>query len=244
MSQPSSQPPVRVPRWLIWVGSVAIVFHLGAVGMNMLAAQSGPWADNNGRPTSPPLLAMRIHEAFGADYLRPIRLDQNYHVLANRLPATPGVFLEFRLKDEQGNDMGSIKLPDDNANAWVRHRQSLLLDIFAEDEQKLPPQSEIIAAPGRELPKVQYWDMERGQLRLRTVDVNQIPRDHPVSGPSEWMFLFARSYARYLCRTHGAAKVEVLRHHQDAIRPYVLDVDNVPAAAFQEVISNFGEFAP
>ncbi|HMF10937.1 MAG TPA: hypothetical protein VKE94_01490 [Gemmataceae bacterium] len=244
MSQNGSQPDSRLPRWLVWLGSAAIVFHLGTVGVSMLAAQSGPWADNNGRPTSPPFLASRIHEAFGADYLKPIRMNLNYHVLANRLPATPGVYLEFRLKDATGSDLGTVRVPDETASPWVRHRQSLLLDIFTEDVQVLPPQSEVIAAPGREVPTVQFWEMEKGQLRLRTVDINQVPRDRPVYGPTRWMFLFAHSYTRYLCHVHGAAKSEILRHHQDAIRPYVLDAETVPAGQFQEVTSNFGEYVP
>lgn len=64
-----------------------------------------------------------------------------------------------------------------------------------------------------------------------------------MSKPSEFSFLLARAYSRYLCRTYGAAKVEVLRHHQDPIRPYVLTEANVPAQAFNEIISNFGEFS-
>ena len=244
MSHIASQPDSGLPRWLVWLGSAAIVFHLGAVGVSMLAAQSGPWADNFGRPTSPPLLAARIHEAFGADYLKPIRMNLNYHVLANRLPATPGVYLEFRLKDETGSELATVRVPDENASPWRRHRQSLLSDIFAEDDQILPPQSEVIAAPGREVPTVQFWENEKGQLRLRTVDINQVPRDRPVSRPSRWMFLFARSYTRYLCHVHGAAKAEVFRHHQDAIRPSVLDAETIPAGAFQDVTSNFGEVVP
>jgi len=232
-----------IPRWLIWVGSVAVLFHLGAVGVNALAAQSGPWPDNDGRMLMPPLLAFKANESFAADYLKPMRMNLTYHVHANRPTGTPGVYLEFRVKDQDGNEINRLNLPEDSANAWVRHRQSLLAVIFGQDQVIAPPQSELIAAPGQEVPKVQYWDMDKGLLKLKTIDINQIPRDHPVSGPDDFTFLLARSYARFLCRTYGAAKVEIIRHHQDPIRPFVLTQENFQARQFDEIRSTFGEFS-
>jgi hypothetical protein len=241
MSQ-SNATSLRVPTWLIWLGSLAIVFHLGAVSVNALAAPSGPWPGGDGdQIVRPPLIFFKA-DRLVADYLQPIRMTTNYHLLANRVPGNPGVTLEFRLKDEEGKEIGTVKLPDENANAWVRHRQSLLTTVFGEDQRLAPPQSEIIAAPGREVPNVQFWEMEKGQLRLKTVSINQIPRDHPVSGPNDFTFLCARSYARYLCRTYGAAKVEIVRHHQDPIRPFVLTEENVQARQFDPITSTFGEF--
>jgi hypothetical protein len=55
--------------------------------------------------------------------------------------------------------------------------------------------------------------------------------------------MLCRAYTRYLCRTHDAAKVQVLRHHQDPIRPFALTEENVPARAFEEIVSDFGEFS-
>src|SRR5258708_19112366 len=126
MSQPYLQPAAQVPRWLIWVGSIAIVFHLGAVGVNALAVQSGPWADNEGMPVAPPYLAARLNEMIGADYLRYLRLSLVYHQFANKNPAWPGVYLEFRLKDKDGKEFKTILLPDDDANGEVRLRQAML----------------------------------------------------------------------------------------------------------------------
>jgi hypothetical protein len=227
----------------VWVGSIAIIAHLGAISVNSLAASSGPWPDDTGM-VRPPLLVAEMNEAFAADYLKPLRLNHNYHAQANQLPSTPGVYLEFRLKDEQGQEIETVRLPDDNANAWVRHHQSLLTQqIFWEDHIVAPQQSELIAAPGGEVPKVQYWQKDKGQYRLVTVEVNRVPLSPPVSGPSEWSFMLARAYARYLCRTHGAAKAEVLRHHQNPIRPFVLNAESVQASAFEEAVSNFGEFS-
>jgi hypothetical protein len=243
MSQLSSQPDVRIPRWLVWLGSIAIAVHLAAVSVNTLAAPSGPWpSPEGGEIVRPPFLAANVNSVL-IDYLRPIRLSANYHFLANRIPGNPGVYLEFRLKDENNKDVATVKLPDETANPWVRHRQALLTQqVSWEDQRVTPPQGEVIAAPGQEVPKTQYWDMDKGQLNLVTVDINQVPRNRPVSGPSDWSFLLGRAYARYLCRTSGAAKVELLRHHQDAIRPIVL-IEDVPANAFPEIISNFGEFS-
>jgi hypothetical protein len=244
MSQPSSQPSVRVPRWLIWVGSVAIVFHLGAVGVNNLAAMSGPWPDaQGGEYIGPPYLAQSVTQSV-ADYLKAICMEHRYHFLANRLPGTPGVYLEFHLKDEGGKDLATVKLPDDQANSWVRHRQSLLTQqVSWEDRFIVPPPTEDIPAPGQEPAKEQYWEPEQGQLKLVTKYVNELPRNRPLSAPKEWSFMLARSYSRYLCRVHGAAKVEVLRHHQQPVRPFVLHADNLSARDFEEQVSNFGEFS-
>lgn len=242
MSDSSSPSLVRVPRWLVWVGSIAIVAHFAAIGVNALAAMSGPWPDDG--MIGPPLLAVEVNEAIGADYLKLVRLNTNYHVLANQVPGLPSIYLEFRLQDEQGNELAVVKLPNDDANPWVRHRQSLLTQrLFWEDRQVVPQQTELIPAAGGELPKRRYWTLEKGRLELVTVDVNKVPLTPPVMGPTDWSFVLARAYSRYLCRTYGAAKAQVLRHHQDAIRPLVLHAENLQARDFEEMVSNFGEFS-
>src|SRR5436305_14140476 len=101
MSQAYSERAVRIPRWLVWIGSIAIVLHLGAISANMLAAYSGPWAENEGRMVRPPLFAAKVAETF-SPYSSSIRMNLNYHVFANHTPSNPGVYLEFRLKDDQG----------------------------------------------------------------------------------------------------------------------------------------------
>jgi hypothetical protein len=246
MSDSSTQPVEGLPRWLLWIGSLALIFHFTALGIHALAAPSGPWPNDDNGIVSPPLAAARL-DSFFADYLKPIRLTHNYHLLANRTPGMPGVYLEFRLKDEEGHEIGTVKLPDENASCWVRHRQSLLTQyVVWEDWPIRPPQSEVIAAPNQEVPKVQYWEMVgKGQLQLLTVDINHIPKDRPVpvQGPKDWSLLTARAFARHLCREHGAAKVQVLRHHQEAIRPIVLTEQRAQARDFDEVVSDFGEFS-
>ena len=82
---------------------------------------------------------------------------------------------------------------------------------------------------------------QRG-LVIRQVPEHLVPRDRPVFRPGDWSLLLARSYARHLCRAHGAASCEIVRHSQEPIPPMVLFVgDNIQAGAFDELISNFGE---
>jgi hypothetical protein len=243
MSDYSTNPVEGLPRWFLWTSSLVVIFHFTALGVRALAAPSGPWPNDENGIINPPLAVARLDNFF-ADYLKPIHLTHNYHLLANRTPGTPGIYLEFRLKDQDGNEIGTVKLPDQSASCWVRHRQSLLTQyVVWEDRPVLPPQSEVIAAPNQEVPKAQYWEMQKGQLHLLMVDVNHIPRDHPVQGPTPWSLVMARAYSRHLCREHGAAKVQVLRHHQDPIRPFVLTEQRVQARDFDEHVSDFGEFS-
>jgi hypothetical protein len=241
MSEPYLQAPAQVPRWLVWVGSIAIVFHLGAVGVHALAVQSGPWAGNQGGPEPPPYLFARLNEMIGADYLKQLRLGMVYHENANKNPAWPGIYLEFHLKDNHGNEIKTVRVPDENANSWVRHRQGILTFGFGIDQRVAPRQTEMIYAKGQEAPKVQIWQMHKGEYRLIQVEENKVPLNEPVFGPPEWTLMLAQSYSRYLCEIYGAAKAEVVRHYQEPIPPLVLSED-VPARAFSEIVSNFGEF--
>jgi hypothetical protein len=220
-----------------------IAAHLLAVVTGVLAAPSGPWPSptEGASMAPPPQFAFRVSDKLTFPYLRILKLTHNYHFPSNR-PAHPGVCFEVRLKDEAGKEVATVQIPDAAANRWVRHRQVLLAQGLGEDQPVLPPPGELIAAPGREVPKAQYWEpVGLGRLRLRSVDVNQVPRDRPVMGPSDWSLLLARSYTRYLCRTHGAARAEILRHHQDPIPPTVLFLDTIPSGAYDPVVSEWGE---
>src|SRR5205807_5288670 len=107
-----------------------------------------------------------------------------------------------------------------------------------------PPQSEVIAPPGEQTPTATIWEgVENRRLVLKTIPEHLVPRDRPVMRPSEWTLLLARSYARYLCRTHGAASAEVIRHSREPMSPVVLFLDNVQAGAFDELISDFGDLS-
>jgi hypothetical protein len=211
----------------------------------VLAAPSGPWpSDEGGTLSTPPQFAYSLNNLIPAEYLNVVGMTDNYHFLGNR-PAMPGVSFEVRLSDESGNDLGSVKFPEANRNFWVRHRQSLLADGLADDQPVEPPQGEMIAAPNRPAPTTQIWEVARdGRLELRRVPQHLVPRDRPVFRPSERSLLLARSYARYMCRTHGAAKAELIRHTSEPITPAVMFTNGPPpAAAFNELISSFGEFS-
>jgi hypothetical protein len=229
---------------LVVLGSLAIAFHLLAVTLGVLAAPSGPWPAMDGvNLATPPQFAFSAH-ALVRPYLQLVKMTHNYHFLTNR-PGAPGAYFEARLWDAAGQELATVRFPDASANLWVRHRQGLLARALADDQPVMPPQGEVIAPPQQQVPTVPIWDMvENRRLTIRRVPEHLIPRDRPVFSPSEWSLLLARSYGRYLCRAHGAASAEVVRHTRDPIPPAVMFMDNVQAAAFDELISTFGEVRP
>jgi hypothetical protein len=239
-TQPS--PATGPPRWLVVVGSLAIGYHLLAVTLGALAAPSGPWpTPDGGGLSTPPQFAWSTNQVLSAEYLKEIKLAYHYHFGSNR-PGAPDAFLEVRLKDSAGAELKTVRLPDSQANPWARFRQSVLARRLADDEPVPPPQSEVIAAPHRQVPSVQIWEpAEKGKLALVKKPVHLVPRDRPVFRPSDWSLLLARSYARHLCQVHGAATAEIVRHTHDPVPPAVLGEEGVPEDAFSELISNFGE---
>jgi hypothetical protein len=223
------------------VGSALIAFHLGAVILWVLAAPSGPWPMLEGpNMATPPQFAFSLSRPV-RDYLKLIKMTHNYHFLTNR-PGNPSAYLEVRLKDEAGNELATVKFPQDEANFWVRHRQSVLVGWFTDDIPVPPPQSEVVAAPGQQVPTLAIWDsVGPRQLQLKTVPQHLVPRGQPVYRPSEEALLLARSYARYLCRRHGAASAEVVRHSREPIHPIVLFTHSPEPGAVDDLISDFGE---
>src|SRR5437773_746728 len=134
---PSSPPfPARpLPRGLIVVASIAIVFHLFALVVLVLAAQSGPWPTplGLGSPAEPPEFTKGISSTLLSSYLEPLHLTHNYHFDSNR-PESSYVFFEVRLHDADGKLVKSLKFPDAEANFWVQHRQSLLAQALGNDQ--------------------------------------------------------------------------------------------------------------
>ncbi|MCS6850496.1 MAG: hypothetical protein NZ700_04920 [Gemmataceae bacterium] len=234
-----------LPGWLVVVSSLAIIGHLVAVAAGALAAPSGPWpspAMLGSAPYAPPYFAAAINQVTMPGYLAYLKLAHTYHFATNN-PIMPGIYLEARLRDAQGQVIKTVLLPDPDANPWLRVRQAQLARGLGEDENIQPPASEVIAGPNQPTPMVTIWepvDQSFQKLVLRTTQQNLLPRDRPVFGPSGWMMVLARSYARHLARTHGAARVELIRHHQEPIQPNILYQD-FPAGAFDPVSSNFGE---
>jgi hypothetical protein len=241
---PQAQPSTAqgLPRWLIVCGSAVITYHLLSVGLMALAAPSGPWPSMEGvNLSTPPQFAYSLQRALTADYSKALKLTHNYHFTSNR-PGLPGAYFEVRLKDAAGREVETVRVPDPGATSWVRHQQALLARRLADDEPVAPPQGETIAAPHRQVPNVQIWDIvDNRKLKLKSVPMHLVPRDRMVFRPSDWSLLLARSYGRYLCRLHGAATAEIIRHTEDPLPPAVLFEDNQQAGAFGELVSNFGE---
>jgi hypothetical protein len=242
-----------LPRWLIIVASVAILFHLTATIVRALTAPSGPWPTPMGPDrVAPPAFAAQMYNSLPSYYLGAVRLTHNYHFPTND-PAQRDVSFEVRLKDRDGNEQ-KLTFPDKSANRWVRHRQRLLAFAFTFDEQVNPPQMEQVAPVGQKQKEVLVWKRKSGppettitRLELKPHAVNAlkdlVQTQGGVEKPSALMMLFVNSYVRYLCRTYGADKVEITRLHQEPITPRIMEM-NPPPAEFEKVESYFGELSP
>jgi len=245
MPQPRSDPSRTLPRPLVFLGSLAVAGHLFAVVSLALAAPSGPWPMQMGNSNAfGPQFARNVDETVGPKYLSPLKMTYNYHSPTNR-PETPVVYLEVRLKDKSGRLMKTVRIPETGANYWVRHREELLARALGEDEIVEPRTSERIPAPNQKVRTVEIWEsVKENKLELREVPEHLIPRDRVVWKPSPLARVLARSYVRHLCRVHGAASGELIRHHKDPVLSAMMFVPEPPASTFAETTSNFGEIKP
>ncbi len=236
-------PTVRpLPLWMILLGSGFAGLHLLIIAAHSLAERSGPWPLPTGAVAyaDPPRFAWEISELARPHYLAYLKMTHNYHFRTN-LVAQPGVYLEARLKDENGKVVRTLRIPEEGVNPWVRHRQELLAFALAGDEPYQNRAGEAIAAPGRQAATVTYWAPgDKGMLKLVTQPEHLVPRDPPVMRPNQWSMLMARSYQRYLCREHDVAAVELIRHSKDPVYPMYL-LFPPPPNAFNELICTFGD---
>src|SRR5438445_3225172 len=132
---------------LVATGSLAIVFHLGAVIIHTLAAPSGPWPGPDGmNMAGPPTFTAALDEPLVQSYLKPLKLTHNYHFWGNR-PTAPGVYLEVKLKDSKGELLTTVRFPDSTTNPWIRHQQGLFAQGLVPDQPITPPPGEAIPAP-------------------------------------------------------------------------------------------------
>jgi hypothetical protein len=250
---PSTSPPV-LSRWITILLSILIGFHLLTVGMRVIASPSGPWPTMMGsNMATPPQFAFSYfyerdrdaaRERPTDDYLRAVKMTHNFHFYTNR-PGLAAARFEVKLKDDKGNELATLKFPEDGVNSAVRQRQVLLARALAVDIPVPPPQGESVAAPSQKVRTVTIWDSpdNRG-LILRTVPEHLVPRDRPVFRPSDWSVLLAHSYVRHLCREHGAASAELIRYTKEAVTPDVLFMPGQPpAGAFDVLMANFGELS-
>jgi hypothetical protein len=238
--------PIRrarpLPGWFLALGSVLLTGHLAALGLLVLSAPSGPWTTSFGAGMAPPPAFARVLGTFTTDqYLAPLKMTHNYHFPSNR-PAVPGVFFEVRLHDEKGYPLETVRFPQQDVPFAVRHRQLLLARGLADDLPVEARPSEAIPAPNQKVRTVDIWDgVGEWSLVIRSVPEHLVPRDRPVMQPSPWSLVLARSYVRHLCRQHGAASAELIRHTREPLSPQLANGDDPPASAFAELVSNFGE---
>ncbi len=236
--------PFKSPGPLVIIlSSIAILVHLVAVTLHALAAPSGPWPGMEGMNMgAPPVFARALDEPLGR-YLKPLRLDHTFHYAGNS-PMAPGVFLEVRLKDAKKETIKTVRLPEPGANAWVRNLETLFVRELVPDRPVMPPQGELVPAPHQQVRTVPIWDVAgEERLQLRETPEHLIPRNRQVFGPSDWSLVLVRSYARYLCRQHGAASAEVLRHSRETIPASALLMGPPPPAAFNELVVSYGDIS-
>lgn len=248
MVQLTAPTVARAPTWVVVAGSVAICFHLGAVGINVLAARSGPWpAPDGANFGEPPAFAQDLN-GLAPTYLALLKINPNYHFESNR-PGVQGIYFVAHVKDRDGKVLATVRVPGPDANPWVRYREARLAQGLGQDLAFTPPQQgDVLTAPGQEAKTVEYWNMTAPHtFQLKKEPEHLVPRNRPVFQPSPWSLMLARSYARYLCRVHGGAAVEIVRHSKDVIPPNLIsqDVRDLPPPdAFDENTGSFGELQP
>lgn len=229
--------------------------HLLVITALVLGAPSGEWYTPMGPSMAEgPQFVKPIAEAAMPYYLEPLRLTHNYHFMTNNT-SQPGVYFEVHLKDKDGQRIKTLTFPDDKAQPWIRHRQQLLAHGLAQD-QPVPLQGEVLGAPGKRA-ELTVWltneEIQRllkaeapqagdgGELHLKRIPQHLVPRDRPVMMPAEWSLALAKSYARYLCRTHHAASAQIVRHTRDAWQPGYLFIPRDAIPPNDKLVCNFGE---
>ena len=142
---PADLPTRKLPGVFMFVISLAIGFHLLALGTMVLSAQSGPWAVRYlpAQPSQgePPQFAANIGLVTTPYYLHPLGLANNYHFESNTTDR-PSILLEIGGDAKRKTDT----FPDASANMWVRFRQRLLINRTGEDFPFQPQQMKFDAS--------------------------------------------------------------------------------------------------
>jgi hypothetical protein len=246
MDMPRDRAATVLPRWVIVLGSLAIGFHLFNALLSTLNVRSGPWVTNVGpSPAEPPPFAAIIGDALTVPYNRLVKVNHNFHFDSNRQEIQEITF-EARLRDSSGKVIDTQKIPEPEANAFVRQRQWLLAQRLGGDEPVPPVQGVVLAPPGQELPAMYWWQEEHPRLlKLYKGNANTIPRNPQLMQPSEASFIAVRSYARYVKRLHGASAVEIMRTWRDPVMPTILFAPEPPSPDILKPFqSSYGEQTP
>ncbi len=250
----SIRPPLSrpLPLWAVAGLSLLILFHFTAVVVHVLAASSGPWLVPGLGPSEAlgPAFASQIRQVTTDYYLQPLQLASEFHYASNRVDL-PHVYFEARLKDDKG-DVETLRFPGPKDSAAVRYRYRLLAEGLGGDIPIQMPRGEMIPAKGQENEKVILWyPPEPREKRLTLIEkephlVKDLVKDPgmELARPRKWTLLLAQSYARYLCRKHGAVSVELSRHSRNPIMPAMLFLpeDATMPGMFDTLVSQFEEY--
>jgi hypothetical protein len=213
--------------------SVIIFVHFTAIAVNMLAEPSGPWPTLDGMGVgladSPAFITEGMAET-ARQYAMAVRLGETGRFPSNRLQPLQ-VHLEAILYDDKGEKIGERILPDPNAAPWNRNREQIIAQALANDIMRPNPGTEAIPPAGQDPVKVPVWRPAKPndpvqQLTQVPVHLLTRPPDPPDWGPSEWGLNLSRSYAVYLCRSTGAASVEIRRHWRYQPAPFMIQSDS------------------
>jgi hypothetical protein len=246
-------PARRLPGWVVAVVSLWIVAHFFAIGVHVLSARSGPWLVPNIGPSTAegPPFATELSKETTRYYLQPLRMTSDYHYASNHVDS-PAVYFEAKLKDDNGNVTQTLQFPAAKENAWLRHRHAVLAEGLGGDVPIPMPRGEMIPAKGQEAERVLLWygaDPKEKKLDLIEKEqhlIKDLFKDPSMqlSKPRDYTLLLARSYARYLCRKHGAASVQIVRYSRDPIMPALLflPAEAIPPGTFDSLVSQFEEY--
>jgi hypothetical protein len=223
MSDQSVRRGKPLPDWLVILGSVLVAGHLLVVAVHALAAPSGPWPlpyDDRNSPSTGPVFASKVEDYTWRWYLKPLHFAHNYHFETNH-PEVRGVRFEVRLRDRQGKPITTLWFPDDDANFWARHRQTLLAQNLLFNLRVESGSGELIPPPG----------------------LDRIPPTPAVCLPSDWSLLAARSYQRFLCRQYHAASAQLICHIRGPVLAgHLFTAERTPSYVFEELQCNFGDY--
>jgi hypothetical protein len=258
MSLQQTSAPRPLPALLKVAASVFALFHLGALAILAMEAQSGPWVAPPPIGVSMemgPLFARTITERVTFPYyLKPLRMTHNYHFDSNR-PELTSIAFEVVLKDHEGKTIGApMKFPDPKANRWVRHRQTQIARTLGNDQPVLrlgPDKLRPVDPMSIDITLVDVWkmpDKEQPHILQLTSVPEHLAADQGEVKPSQVSKILLQSYVRHLCRKHGAKTATVVRIHRDAIAPAFWFTPEgqpnsmPPATAFRETKSHYGDY--
>lgn len=231
------------PLWVRVGVSVWLLVHLAAIIARPLSANSGLWPTEGGSGlASPPHFVQPIADRLTPTYLRALRMTHNFHFHSNE--PMPETHFEAVLKDGAGAEIAKVRFPTVGGNAEVAYRELLLGNNLYDDDQVQSPPGESLPAPNTPVKTVRYWATKEQKIhRIETV-AEHLVRDlpQPVYGPSEKSLIFARAYARRLCRQYNAKTCEIVRRSRSPISPNVLFVNKADIALPEDEVCSFGVY--